>query len=317
MNDYLIRFALLRERAFREPDNRELFRQMLLCTELTGNYPDSRALYEEILDRHPYCGHAWYNLGWACLSLDAPGDALEAFEYAYITIPGFEEAHHAYAELAFQRGLYRQVLQCFAEMSTYISPDSETLARTGACHLRLGENQLAKKYCRQALQLDPANAEAYYQLGACFAAENDYRAAARWMREAIRTEEGREDFHSALALVYNYLGQSKKALGHYWRAVEIAPEESAFWLQLAEFLILAGDTRQATEVLEQALEHAPGAELLYCQAACHFLAGNRAATLHALRQALEADAGGQSSLDRWAPALREDAEIGGLLRNFK
>ena len=317
MNDYLIRFALLRERAFREPNNRELFRQLLLCMELTGNYPESRELYEEILEQHPYCSYAWYNLGWACVSLSAPDEALEAFEYAYITMPVFEEAYRAYIELAFERGFYRRVLHCYTEMQAQVDIDSEILARTAECHRRLGETRMAKKICRQVLQSDPYCAEAYYQLGACFALEKDYRAAARWMREAIRTEEQREEFHSALAAVYGYLGQPEKALGHFWRAVEIAPEESEFWLQLADYLIHTGEMTQAREVLEQALENAYGADLLYCSAACQLLAGDRDSGVFTLQQALAADASRQTSIYRWAPALRDDAEITGLLNSFK
>jgi len=317
MNDYLIQFALLRERAFRETNNRDLFRRLHFCMELTGNHSESRALYEEILDQHPYCSYAWHNLGWACMQLEAHDDALEAFEYAYITMPFFEEAYRAYADLAVQRGLYRRALQCYTEMSANVEADSEVLVRTGECHRRLGETGVAKKLCRQALQLDPYNAEAYYQLGACFAAEKEYRTAARWLREAIRTEERREEFHSALALVYNCLGQSKKALGHYWKAVEIAPEEPASWLQLAEFLILAGEMNEALEVLEQALEHSTGADLLYCNAACLFLSGDRDSAVQTLRQALATDASRQTSIYRWAPALRDDAEITGLLNSFQ
>lgn len=317
MNDYLIRFALLRERAFREPNNRELFRQLLFCMELTGNYPESRELYEEILERHPYSSYAWYNLGWACMPLDAPDDALEAFEYAYITMPALEEAYHAYAELAIERGLYRAALRCYAEMHGHVDTDSETLARMAECHLRLGETGIAKKICSQILQSDPHCAGAYYQLGACFAAEKDYRPAAKWMRTAIRMDECRETFHSALALTYQQLGQTKKALSHFWRAVEIAPEESASWLQLADFLIFKGEMTQAREVIEQALENTSGAELLYCSAACQLLTGDRDSGVLTLRQALAADAGRQSSIYRWAPDLRDDAEITGLLNNYK
>lgn len=317
MNDYLIRFALLRERAFREPNNRELFRQLLFCMELTGNYPESRELYEAILEQHPYCSYAWYNLGWTCLPLNAPDEALEAFEYAYITMPAMEEAYRAYAELAVEQGLYRQALRCYAEMQGHIAADSETLARIAECHFSLGETAKAKKICRQILQTDPHCAGAYYQLGACFATEKDYRTAARWLREAIRINECQEEFHSALAVTYQQLGQSEKALIHYWRAVEIAPEKSAAWLQVADFLIHAGEMTQAREVLEQALENTSGADLLYCSAACQLLAGDRDSGVLTLQQALAADASRHSSIYRWAPALRDDAEITGLLNNYK
>lgn len=317
MNDYLIQFALLRERAFRETGNRDLYRRLLLCMELSGNHTESRLLYEEILNQHPYCSYAWFNLGWACVQLEAQEDALEAFEYAYITMPCFEEAYRAFGDLAFERGLYRRALQCYTEMTAHAEADSETLVRMAECRIQLGEIDAAKKLCREALQLDPYHAEAFYQLGASYSAEQDYRKAARWFREAIRTEDRREEFHSALASVYNYLGQSQKALGHFWRAVELAPEAANAWLQLAEFLMVAGDMTQALDVLEQALENSTGVELLYCSAACKFLSGRRIEAVSTLQQALEADSSRQASIFRWAPTLRDDAEIRGLLESFR
>lgn len=313
MNDYLIQFALLRERAFREPNNRELFRRLLLCTELTGNHPESRELYEAVLDQHPYCCYAWYNLGWACVQLGEPEEALEAFEYAYITQPYYEEAYRACAELALQRGLHQRALQCYTEMNAHTEADSEVLVRMGECQLRLGYPESAKKLGRQALRLDPHYAEAYYLLGLCFTAEKNLQPALRWLREAVRADARREDFHSALAGVYSLVGQGKKALHHFWKAVELAPEEPARWLQLAEFLLFAGEVRQAQEALEQALENAAGAELLYCQAACYFLAGEREAAVLTLQRALAAGIRHSPDLYRWAPALRDDAEIQGLL----
>ncbi|MCC6462909.1 MAG: tetratricopeptide repeat protein [Saprospiraceae bacterium] len=317
MKDYLIQFALLRERAFREPNNRTLFRQLLLCTEMIGNHAESRELYESVLDEHPYCSYAWYNLGWACVQLEAPEVALEAFEYAYITQPYFEEAYLACAELAVQRGLHRRALQCYLEMNAHAEADSEVLVRMGECYLELGDVRMAKKLCRRALRLDPYHAEAYFRLGTCFAAVKDYRPAARWLRQALRLEERREEFHLALAIVYNGLGQAPQALVHFRRSVDLAPEEPAAWLHLAEFLLFSGDLAQAKEVLEQALEHASGAELLYCWAACQFLSGDRTNAVRTLRQALSADVSRHPDIFRWAPALRDDVEIQGLLSSYQ
>jgi len=316
MHDYLIQFALLRDRAFREPDNQALFRTLLFCSELSGNHAESRSLYTAVLDRHPYCCYAWYNLGWALLSLDEPDEALEAFEYAYITQPYFEEAYKACAELAAQRGFHRRALLTYVEMNDHAEADSHVLARMGECHLRLGDVRTAKKMCRLALKLDPYHAESCFQMAACHIAEKDYRQATRWLQEAIQNDDRRADFHSQLATTYRQLGQSDKALHHFWRAIEIAPEEAAAWLQIAEFLLATGDLREACETLEQALENAHSAELLYCAAACRFLCGDRPSAVSTLQQALLADADRRSDIFRWAPTLRDDIEVQGLLRIY-
>lgn len=317
MNDYLIQFALLRERALREPNNRDLFRKLLICTELTGKHGESRDFYTALLDEHPYCSYAWYNLGWACAQLDRTEDALEAFEYAYITQPYFEEAYRACAELAVQRGLHQRALQCYTEMNAHAKADSSVFVQMAECHRLLGNLETAKKMCHQALQLDPHNADAFFQIGACFAAETNYQQASKWLQEAIRTAGRREEFHSLLAVVYRHLGMAQSALDHLWKAVELAPDDAICWLQLAEFLLFAGDPAKATEVLEQALENAASAELLYCSAACQFLCGKRRSAVQTLQKALSVDVSRHSDIFRWAPALREDAEVIGLLRSYR
>jgi tetratricopeptide (TPR) repeat protein len=313
MHDYLIQFALLRERAFREPNNQALFRSLLFCSELSGNHAESRDLYTTVIDHHPYCSYAWYNLGWAYVSLDEPEEALEAFEYAYITQPYFEEAYKACAELAVQHGLHRRALQCYTEMNDHAEADSDVLARMGECYRHLGDTRTAKKMCRLALKLDPYHADACYHLGACLAAEKDYRQAVRWLQEAVRNDGQREEIHGLLASAYHSLGQNSKALYHLWEAVGIAPENAAGWLHLVEYMLASGDINDACEVLGQALENARNAELLYCTAACQFLSGKRLEATDTLRQALLADVNRRSDIFRWAPALRNDAEVQGLL----
>lgn len=317
MKDYLIQFALLRERTFHEPNNRELFRKLLICMELTGNHAESRELYLALLEEHPYCSSAWYNLGWACVQLNLPEEALEAFEYAYITQPYFVEAYRACAELAAQRGLHRQALQCYAELNVHAKANSDTLVRMGECYRILGDLPRAKQLCRRALQLDSAHAGACFQMGACFAAGADYREAARWLRRAIRSDSEQPEYHSMLAQVYGYLGKPYNVLQHLWKAVELSPEDAGCWLQLSEFLLFAGELQEAKEVLEQALENTSSVELLYCTAACQFLTGERNTAVSTLRAALGADVSRHPDIFRWVPALRDDAEVLGLLSTYQ
>lgn len=317
MNDYLIQFALLRERVFCEPDNRDLFRRLLLCMEYLGNYAECRDLYAALLDEQPYCSLAWYNVGWAYAQLGETEEALEAFEYAYITQPYFEDAYKACAELAVERGLHRRALQCYTELDSHTAADSDVLARMGACYLQLEDVPQAKAMCCRALRLDPSHAEAHYQLGACYAAERKYGRAVRQLREAIRGEEPRAEYHTLLAVLYNYLGKPRMTLRHLWHAVELAPEEPAGWLKLAEFLLFAGRLHDAREVLEQALEHTISVELLYCSAACLFLTGDREVAVDTLQKALTTDVSRHPEIFRWAPALRDDAEVQGMLQHYR
>jgi TPR repeat protein len=87
-------------------------------------------------------------------------------------------------------------------------PIADVLARMGECYLRhLGDTRTAKKMCRLALKLDPYHADACYHLGACLAAEKDYRQAVRWLQEAVRNDGQREEIHGLLPLLTTPLGK--------------------------------------------------------------------------------------------------------------
>lgn len=313
MKNYSLQFGLLRSRALQEPDNPHLFKQLLVCMEVLGNYAENCALYQEIIDQHPYAGHAWFNLGLAFRQLGRNEEALDALEYAYITLPFLEEAYHEYADLARETGRFNLALQCFREMTGRVEPDSEVLARMSVCNLRMGNIQIAKDLSRRSLQLNPYNADAYYCLGECFATEKDYQPAARWLREAIRNEDEREEFHAALAEVYGCLGNDQAAIRHYWRAIEIAPEDPSGWTNLAGHLLIAGMTSEALEVLHQAQENTCCHELLYRSAACLFLLKQRKEAISQLEKALLKAPGKHQALFQWAPALAKDPAVRRLI----
>lgn len=316
MDNYEVQFGLLRSRAFLETDNSELFRQLLFCMELYGDYRAHITLYRDILDAQPYAALAWYNLGIAYQQSDNIDEALEALEYAFICNQHFEAAYYAFADLALQDGQCRRALLCLREMQQYVDVDQLMLVRLSECALRCGELKAAGRYAQEALRLEPFSAEACYWLSRSNTAAANHRAALRWLREAVRLDDSREDLHRALGEAYLQAGKCREARVHFLRAVDLAPDEAANWAGAAATLLNAGTPEQALELLEEASEFTNSFEIQYCRAVCLFLLARRQEAWPVFQLALQENFGYHPAIFKWAPSLEHDPEVQSAIANF-
>lgn len=79
--------------------------------------------------------------------------------------------------------------------------DSEALTYKADAVLELGEPQWAANLCHQALEVDPENAHAFYQLACAHTTMHQYEEAVGYFAEAIKLNETyREEIETDLAL---------------------------------------------------------------------------------------------------------------------
>lgn len=307
-------FHRLARRAFREPGNAGLFSALLLHTEWLGNYAESCQLYESLTHRHPYCGYAWYNLGWTLAGLSKVEEALDAFEYAYLAQPTLKVAYEACAAWALLSGSPRRAWLCYDEMMQHLDADGQDLCRLAMSQRLAGDVVASKATARRALQLDPYHAEACYQLAAGFAEEGDDRQALRWLRQAVRNDDKHVAAHQLLAAVYNRTDRPHLAQHHAWCAVEQTPDAAEAWMCLLESLVRQQNFEDAAQIAQVALQHADTAELLYCATACHFMAGQREPALELLQRAFQRAPERSALLFQWAPHLLDDEAVQKVLQ---
>jgi tetratricopeptide (TPR) repeat protein len=316
-NNYSLEFELLRARAPRETENVVLFQQLLYLTELLEKHGEVIDLYKEILNNRPYSGLVWYNLGMAYQELGSVAEALDALEFAYITRPGFDAAYRDYAELAIQEKRYRSAFYCYQEMCANVETDGEVLLHMAYCQRALKDIVAAKDLITESLRLNPYEAAAYYQLGCCCMDEHDYQSASKWLREAVRRDAERDDFHGTLANVFSHLQQYGDAENHYWLAIEQAPYEKHHWEGLAKMQLHCQRTAEAEEVLGQAIENVGHTDFVYGRAACLFLLGHNRAASTTLRAALRMAFDQHTVLFDWAPDLQSNARVRRLIEKNK
>ncbi len=303
-------FDALAEQAIRQPYNEEILEQVWLNVELLQNYKESLALHETILDRNPYSSLAWFNLGFAYLNLRREKDALEAFEYSFITNPEFESGYKQFISLSISMKSFRTAIVVQEEMMSRFGEEPESLVNLGACYLELGEGGVAKYLFEKALKLDPYFPDAYHKIGLVHHKYADFKSAVKWFRQACQYDKTREDFAFSLAEGLQALGKTEEALEFYWKAVEIEPFEQRTWAKVIRFYTNTQNFGESLEVIVQAMENCTARnELNYMLSANLFLAGDRKKGLRELKKAIRLDPSKKELFFEFAPTLTGDKKI--------
>ncbi len=303
------KFGRLKDVLLDEPGNEEALSELWYCVELSGQFAQSAALHERLIDLWPYNSRAWFNLGSAWENLEKADDALEAFEYSYLIDPDFRDAYEAFAKLATSLGHHKLALRAYREMTQRLGQDAETLVLMGKSHDFLGEKVKARQHFRRATILDDCCAEAYFQLGQIAAREGKLEESGEHLAKAVYLDSENEDYQAAVAEHFAAAGQPRKAVQHFEKSLVLCCANPAFWMRYARFHVQSGNWRRALAVVEDGLVNSYGPELAFAQAACLFKLGRRKAAFAQLEAVLDTHFDTHDALFGFAPELFSDAEI--------
>lgn len=314
--EYEQMYYALKEALQENPRHEEALEKLWLCVEATRKYGESIALHQEVIEADPYSYLAWYNLGHAHAYLGNYKEAIESYEYAFLTNEKFEFAYRDCAEMCFEVKQYRKALQCYEDILERFESDSEVYFCMGQCYQQLEDYTGARANYAKALNLDPYNDEILFCIGECYARAGKWKSAVKAFKKAIDIEDFREEYYAAIAEAYAELGEAEQAETNFKKAVEIAPDQIEYWMQYTGFLIETDRVEEALDVLHEAEDYSTGAELLYCRIACLFALGRRQEALYWLGEALEEDFEMHEALFEVLPSLRTDADVINIISGY-
>ena len=128
-----------------------------------------------------------------------------------------------------------------------------TINAYGSYLFSQGRYQEAADSFRQVVALDPGNHQARTNLGSALTMAGDFESGKEVYEQALEITEFRTAY-SNLGVMYYYLGDFEKSVATHRKAVELAPEESVKWLNLADALHFAGRREEARQAFERARE---------------------------------------------------------------
>ncbi len=317
MEDYHQMFDSLKEAIMEHPKNEDALGKMYLCVELSGKFQESATLHRQVIDLEPYSFIAWFNLGHAWYATGEHYKALEAFEYATIINDKFELAYLDCAELCFSLQKWAKALPYYLKLLHLIEPDEELLCRIGQCYEYLGAYEKAKVYLYRALAINPKDPEIYFHIGQCYAKGESWESAMHFFKQAVKLNPDSDEYIAALAHNHVQLGYAHRAIPLYKKATTLLPEISSNWVALTQIYISRNKVGAALTLLEEAFRHSYDAPLLYCQAACQFISGNKTIAMDTLREGLLEDFDAHRLLFEICPELEEDRKVSAILRYYR
>jgi len=310
-------FDALRYALTIDPLNEEALEGMTWAVEMSGNYDESVEIHNAIIDQHPYCDRAWFNLGQAYTCLEDDEMAIEAYEYALISNEENEYAYRECTQTYIKLKRFKKALECYHDVKGKFKLDGDLLVSIGYCYEMLNDIKKAQSYYKQAIRLCPRNDRAYFQLGECHGRNNQWKKALKSYKKAFFINRRKEEYITGLAEAFYQSGEIEKARKLFQKAADTAPETSYYWLRQAEFLLDIGEAKGAITVLDDAEMNTEGVELFYCRIACLFYLGKREEALYFFGEALIEDYQGHNYIFRLIPALAIDPEIVRLLYKYK
>ncbi len=140
----------------------------------------------------------------------------------------------------------------------YINADHSTAhLNLGVLAMQQGDFAAAEQSYKKAIEIEPLIPFSYINLADLYRQENREKEAENILLSALKVNPELADIHHALGLVYVRQRRLEDAMLHLQKAAALSPETARFSFVYAVGLNSTGDTLQAIQVLETALEHHP------------------------------------------------------------
>lgn len=126
---------------------------------------------------------AYHLMALVYMYIEDPAAARENFEHALAMAPGDPEFNNSYGWFQCVNGQVADGLArlAAAARNPYYSTPARAYANAGLCHLREGNDTAAETEFRRALQVDPSNGLAVYQLAAIAYRRGTYDVARNYL----------------------------------------------------------------------------------------------------------------------------------------
>lgn len=137
-----------------------------------NRFPEAVEQFQHVLDRNPKSYRAHDNLGLCYDAMQQDSLALKHFFAALSLVmkdhPDYDWAHANLADFFLKRNEFEKAFQLAAEAAKRNPAAARNFFLTGKALSQLNKDEIALKWLRQAVTLDPNYASAHYLLGQIF-----------------------------------------------------------------------------------------------------------------------------------------------------
>ena len=214
-----------------------------------GKAEEALRVVKRLLRKHP---RQIDILHLAALAYKSNGDFALAEQF-FVRCLGIEASHfqvlNNLANLQKSQGKFEAAIQNYAK-ALAVKPDYlEARRNLGLCQVAAGDLGAGQASLEGALELSPSDPSTLTALGDCARKQALYEEAKRYYQHALEQNKQSGTALHNLGLTYHLEGQIDLAKQYYQRSFDIAPDQTAQALSLANVTHELGDSAQALEIL--------------------------------------------------------------------
>jgi len=246
------------ERAVRDdPENPDLLARLAHEYVARRAYPKARKLAEQALEIAPGHQHATYVIARIHLVVGETQKAIELLAKCLDRESPQENALSLLAGMKLKAKAYDEAAELYALGAKHDPSADRWLSALAKVHLTAGNDRELFGVLEQLALRDTDDFTVRKKLAQLALAAEDFPAAARWASQAIQIDVQDADVHRQLAQALTGSQDYARAIEEYEVAVELAPDELALRLLLAETCVKADQQEKAQAALEELLNKDP------------------------------------------------------------
>ena len=275
-----------------EPDFSAHTYDLAYAYEKKGDYRKSIRYYTRYLDEEPYSDSAWYNLGIIYNKTGEYGKALEAYNYALAINPENTFALFNKANVLSNLEKYSEAMDVYREFVEEEPESLEGLTYLAECYDKTGNEEMARKYYFDAIELTPDFPDPWYGLGLLSISRDKAADSISPLKKAIQLDPNNPDYWFTLGKAYVMLGNVKQAVKCFSETLRLDCYYDEAWIETGIIIMMTGTYAAAIRILRKAkkvIGEVPGIYLLLASAFLHL--DNKTEALKALNKAARLDAG--------------------------
>jgi tetratricopeptide (TPR) repeat protein len=221
----------------------------------TGDHAGAERAFRRGLELAPNDPDILNALGWTLFQSGRPAEAVVEYERAVAADPRHAKAHNNLALALVELGRLEEAAQHF-QASLEIEPRAEIYSDLGFTMARMNRPKEAFEAYAKALQLDPECASAHLNLAVAFVQGGKLAEAERHYRKALAGRPTAET-HNGLGYVLARQNRTEEAVAEYRTAIEIDPNYTPAYNNLADALVRIGRLAEAEDAYKRSLAVKP------------------------------------------------------------